>query len=84
MSADDFAEEFHLTPSGWMRGTTRFYGKITKKVSPPKDRVQTWNRHAVQSSAFSSEEVDWKILWSDESVSEASVARLLKKYPRPA
>jgi hypothetical protein len=83
MSADDFAREFHLTPSGWISGTTRFYGHIQTKVAPPKDRIQTWNRHARQSSPFSQDEVEWSMLWSDEKTSSASLARLLKKYPRP-
>lgn len=55
MSLDHLETEYHLTPNGWIQGTSLFYGK-GETVPPPPDRVLTLVELIEQASGWSREE----------------------------
>jgi len=82
---DSIDDEFHLTPRGWVNGT-HFYFKQAEKakiIERPNDCVETWVREMRQSSSFSTEHVEWKLIWTSPDYSESEKATLKKRYPRP-
>jgi hypothetical protein len=82
MSVDDWSQEHHLTPSGWVKGTYKYYGKGTA-IPRPADAVETWEEHCTQSSAFSREHYTHAKLWSDPNISETERRALVDKFPPP-
>ncbi|MEX2381224.1 MAG: hypothetical protein WD490_02480 [Opitutales bacterium] len=83
MAFDRTSVEYHLTPSGWIRGTYAIIGKSDNEVPPPDDRIETWKRQMTQRSGWSKEVVNWSRTWRKPDVPEAEVAALRKEYPRP-
>jgi hypothetical protein len=55
VSVDGLDLEYHLTPRGWKRGSSKIYGRADDEVSRPPDVIETWNLRAHQSSALSQE-----------------------------
>jgi hypothetical protein len=70
MSYNDYEVEYHLTPSGWKRGTSYYYGHAQGTVEPPPDRVHAVIRHEKQASGWSREEVSWGAKWTSSGTSE--------------
>ena len=57
MAADDHRVEYHLTPTGWVKGTSRTFGRINGEERPrPVDAVETWEEHIFQRSTWSRDE----------------------------
>ena len=83
MSCDSTDDEYHLTPNGWVDGTHYYYGKATKPIDPPKDRVETWVRQMRQSYSYAAEHITWKHIWTSPDYSESEMRALKEKYPRP-
>ena len=83
MSVDSSETEWHLTPQGWVAGTSRFYGKPDKdgEIEPPQDRVETWVSKTYQRSAWSSEERTWRRIWFDANLPEEDRNALRAKFP---
>lgn len=82
MAVDDQRTEYHLTPEGWIKGTVRFFGK-GRKVEHPPGAVETWEHHIYQRSRWSAEEPAKRLVWCDESVSEAHRQTLRESFPPP-
>ena len=80
---DDFSVEYHLTPGGWVEGTHRFFGRVSKKVERPQNAVETWEHRATQSSPASRENHHVQMLWYDESVPENKREALHAEFQRP-
>jgi len=81
MSADKYTLECHLTPTGWMKGTRAFYGKIVETISPPKDRVLTLLKDSVTACGIDPEEVEWKEIWrSRKNTDVKAISRLEKQF----
>jgi hypothetical protein len=54
MSADNWRQEYHLTPNGWIKRTDRSYGHVQgDPVERPIEAVETWEEHITQSSIYS-------------------------------
>jgi hypothetical protein len=72
MAADDLKTEYHLTPDGWVTGTSKFFGNIDAAGEIPRaeNAVETWEKHIYQRSQWSSEEVTSAMIWHDPSVPE--------------
>ena len=69
---DDYSTEHHLTPTGWVEGTRRSFGKITgKEVQRPQDAVETWEHRTTQSSPASRDKNHAAMLWHDDSSPES-------------
>ena len=83
MAVDNLETEWHLTPDGWVAGTSRFFGKPDKdgEIVPPGNRVETWLSRTYQRSEWSSEERTWRLIWFDPAVSEGERDALRGKHP---
>lgn len=83
MSFDKTTDEWHLTPNGWVAGSSYVYNVAQNHVAPPPDRVETWDRNMVQSSAFSSEDVSWNLKWKSPKHSQEERDRIRNIHKRP-
>ncbi len=69
MSASDEWTEWHLTPTGWVRGTEKEdFRKIERE--PPPDRVKTVVYRQYLSSPFSRMDETHKVEWSSRDNAE--------------
>lgn len=83
MAYDRYSIEWHLTPGGWVRGTETYFGKSEKEIPPPSDRVETWLIEVEQSSGYSTEDVDWKTIWSSPDRTPLEIAAIRSAFPPP-
>ena len=84
MAFDQWTEEQHLTPDGWVKGTSTHFGKVTSgEVTRPADAVETWKEDAYQKSGWGREEASHRCIWYDSSKSEAERDRLRALFPSP-
>jgi hypothetical protein len=81
MAEDDLETEYHLTPRGWVIGTSHFFGNTEKEIVPPADRVLTMVRRIYQRSGYSPEEKSWREKWRSRKVSDVDLAKLKSKFP---
>ena len=72
--------EFHLTPRGWIEGSSWYSGNIQKEVEPPQDRVLTVRKYTDQIGGWSPENVRYNVQWLKEAL-EKEIEELEKKYP---
>lgn len=84
MAVDDCETEYHLTPNGWVIGTSYFFSKVDgKEIEPPLDRVLTIAARIYQRSGWSPEERSTSEKWRSPNVSEDELAKLQSKFPKP-
>ncbi|MFY9074325.1 hypothetical protein OZZ08_05110 [Malaciobacter mytili] len=78
MSASNEWTEWHLTPRGWEKGSSKidFQGTTTKDA--PVDRVITYCYSEYQSSGFGGVDKGSKIIWSSEDTEQ--IDTLTSKY----
>jgi hypothetical protein len=83
MSADNWLQEYHLTPRGWIEGTSTSYGRVEKTVERPSDAVETWTEHLTQSSMYSPTYSSKKLIWTspDHTQEERDAIRAQFKEP---
>ncbi len=86
MSADDFRQLFHLTPSRWVEGKSASYARIEDwETDRPADALETWEEHLTQSSIYSPTYSSKKLLWrhpehSQEECDDAIAAQFKKPF----
>ena len=80
---DDFGLEYHLTPTGWVKGTERHRKNMGARVTRPESAVETWKWDVYQRSMWSEEQNSVEMLWHDESVSQHERDALRAKFNRP-
>lgn len=78
MAASNEWDEWHLTPSGWVKGTEKTDFALNE-VPPPKDRVATFKYQEYISSVHSRMHITWEEMWSE---TRAETALLIKKFGR--
>ena len=78
MSASNEWIEWHLTPSGWKKGSYLLDFNKPVIVEPPKDRVLTCEYKEYMSSGFSKLETSVTEEW--RSKDEKVIQDLLKKF----
>jgi hypothetical protein len=84
MAEDNLRIEFHLTPNGWLRGTTRYFDKVQNViVERPSNAVETSELHIFQRSSWSPEQRTWKVLWRLDGISDQELKALYRKFPQP-
>ena len=85
MAEDNLLTEYHLTPTGWVQGTERFFRRVSQdgEVKRPKDAVETWERHIYQRSMWSRESYSVNRVWHDESVPEPDRKELRSRLGMP-
>ncbi len=80
MSYDRYEDEYHLTPDGWISGSSYFYGKSRQEAAPPPTRVLTLLREVRQSSGYSREEVSYSEVWRTQCDSAREIAELSARF----
>lgn len=81
---DKTSHEYHLTPSGWVSGSRRYFDKVEgREVPRPSDAIETWVNEMRQSSMWSPEEYSAHMIWHDETVPEAEREALRSRFKRP-
>jgi len=84
MAADDCSTEYHLTPKGWVIGTSYFFSNVNgKEIAPPIDRVLTLVGRTFQRSAWSPDERSLSEQWRSPIASDIELAELQRKFPCP-
>jgi hypothetical protein len=83
MAYDRYSIEYHLTPRGWIEGTTTYFSATDHKAAPPFDRVETWLKDVEQSSGWSREDVSWSRIWQDSTKTAEEIKTLRAKFPPP-
>ena len=83
MAYDRYTVEYHLTTTGWIRGTETYFGKVDKEVAIPENRVETWIKEVEQSSGWSPEDITWQRVWASPSMTEQERNELRAKFPTP-
>ncbi len=78
MSASEEWVEWHLTPSGWIKGSIHLDFNKTEVVDVPRDRVLTCMYKEYMSSGFSKLKTSVKEEWKSEN--EEVIQELLKKF----
>jgi hypothetical protein len=81
---DHWTQQYHLTPSGWQKGTYRFFGKIRGDEIPrPVEAVETWEQGCKQASGWSREEYKQCFVWSSSEVSDDEKIALPERFKSP-
>jgi hypothetical protein len=83
MGADRYSIEYHLTPRGWIAGTSTHFGIADNVVAPPSDRVETWLKYAEQRPGWPSEDVSWSRVWRDPTKSDQDKKALRARFAAP-
>ena len=84
MADDDLRTEYHLTPDGWVNGTSWYFRRISgNEVERPQNAVETWVSHIYQRSMWSPEKKTKLMLWHDASVPEAEREALRARFTSP-
>jgi hypothetical protein len=82
MAVDRIETLWHLTPRGWVEGSTdSMWTTHNRTIEPPPDRVETWNEKLFQASPYSPEQNSWGRVWSSPDVSEEDRKALHVKFP---
>jgi len=77
-SASKERAEWHLIPTGWIRGSQRVDYQGTSTLDPPTDRVLTCKYGQYLFSSFSSLDKDVSILWQSDD--KDKIACLIGQY----
>ncbi|MGD0124005.1 MAG: hypothetical protein ABSF46_01505 [Terriglobia bacterium] len=75
--------DYHLTPNGWIKGTSYFFGNLTSGSVRPADCVLTLRLSVRQTFGFSGRKETWSEIWKSRSAKTGYVAKLQKNFPRP-
>lgn len=78
MSASKEWTEWHLTQTGWVRGSHRVDYQGTTMVEKPADRVLTCKYEEILSSSFSSLDKEVTVTWQSDD--KENISRLLEKF----
>jgi hypothetical protein len=82
MTEDRVETLYHLTPRGWIRGSVdTMWEKSNTTVTPPTDRVETWEHKLYQRSIYSPEENSWTMIWSSPKASAEVRRKLHERFP---
>jgi hypothetical protein len=84
MSSYKPSQEFHLTPEGWVPGTSTDFETIQgEPVDRPADAIETWLEEMVQSHLFCSDIYSWTLIWFDSSMADSERRGVRKQFPKP-
>ncbi len=70
--------EWHLTPGGWQRGSTRVQGKGNTWADEPEDRVLSFVYKEVETGASPKASVSSEESWRSKTAS--TIDQLLQQY----
>ena len=75
--------EWHLTPGGWQKGSTRVQGQGNTWLDEPEDRVLSYMYKEVQGSTAPEPTVTWEETWRSKTATDIDdLLRLNGPAPR--
>jgi hypothetical protein len=84
MLSDKPSQEFHLTPEGWVPGTSWNSEAVQgEPVERPADAIETWLEEMVQSYLFCSDIYSWTLIWFNPSMTDSERRKMRKQFPKP-
>jgi hypothetical protein len=81
MSAIHETFEYHLTPRGWVDGTAQLDLGNEEVVSPPEDRVATFEEDRYVGDVHSQIKVTWEQTWRAQDVDLEPLYAKFGRYP---
>lgn len=85
MTADKPSQEFHLTRTGWVSGTSRLGDAVQGRViARPADAVETWIEEMVIFYAHCADVYAWRLAWFDESIPAGERKALRHRFSAPS
>ncbi|OPX96234.1 MAG: hypothetical protein A4E58_01803 [Syntrophorhabdus sp. PtaB.Bin006] len=79
------SQEFHLTPRGWISGTSRVDGSVAGRlVERPPDAIETWLEEMVISYPQCTDVYSWTLIWFDHAVGDAERKKVRNQFPPPS
>lgn len=79
------SQELHLTPRGWVSGTSKDQGEVRGKVvDRPADAIETWMEEMVIAYPQCADVYAWTLIWFDPSVSVAERREVRQRFPKPS
>ena len=79
----NYTVEYHLTRTGWVAGSTWFYGNLQSDVPAPPDRIETWRMRETQASEGSRLQCEWWHIWESPAHRPEDRQRLRDSLPPP-
>jgi hypothetical protein len=76
----DWEREYHLTPHGWLSGSSYIQGEITAEVEPPSDRILTLVEQSRFVSGPSGAQSDLRYYWKSPEISTDDLYKLLATF----
>lgn len=76
----DWEREYHLTPQGWLTGSSYVLGEIAAEVEPPSDRVLTLVEQSRFVSGLSEARSDWRYDWKSPEIGTDDPHKLLAMF----
>ena len=80
-SVSPYDIEFHLTPSGWVRGSECFLGIVQAEVIPPPARVLTRIKRLIANSGSAENRIEWHTTWCNSAMAQFEIDELLASFP---
>jgi hypothetical protein len=85
MTIDKPSQEFYLTRTGWVSGTSRMGDTVVgKDVERPIATVETWVEEMVIAYPQCADVYAWSLIWFDRAVSLAERKTLRGRFPKPS
>jgi hypothetical protein len=70
--------EWHLTPGGWQKGSTRVQGQGNTWLDEPEDRVLSYMYKEVQGASAALPTATWEETWRSKTVTDVDIEELLR------
>jgi hypothetical protein len=83
MSKGHTETEYHLTPQGWLKGSSWVYGAKTEDVPAPSVRVESWIEEIDDPSGGAAPKVSWRRIWESDSATQHAKVELRHRFPLP-
>jgi hypothetical protein len=80
MAFVDWEQEYHLTPEGWVPGSSYVLGEVAAEVEPPDDRVLTMVEQSRLVAGPSGEVSTWRYDWKAPEIIPDDLDRLLAVF----
>lgn len=80
MAYEEWEQEHHLTPAGWVAGSFFFRGTLARKVPIPSDRVLTLVRECANRLESSGLQTTWRQDWKSSDQPPEAIDHLLGQF----
>jgi hypothetical protein len=75
--------EYHLTPQGWLKGSSWVWGAKIEDVPVPSVRVESWIEEIDGPSDRALPTVSWRRFWESDSITQQAKLELRQRFSLP-